>query len=55
MIFAMITNFIFLTAMLANGRQSPRHKTPVEYWVETLRKTGSGEKSFLHLYVAVHA
>ncbi|XP_025100404.1 IQ domain-containing protein E-like isoform X2 [Pomacea canaliculata] len=30
------------TTMLANGRQSPRHKTPVEYWVETLRKTGSG-------------
>ena len=31
--------------MHSNGRhgESPRHKTPIEYWVETLRKTGTGK------------
>ncbi|XP_050393678.2 IQ domain-containing protein E isoform X2 [Patella vulgata] len=26
----------------ALGSGSPRHKTPIEYWVDTLRKTGTG-------------
>ncbi|KAK7507952.1 hypothetical protein BaRGS_00000917 [Batillaria attramentaria] len=32
------------TLMHAGGHrgESPRHKTPIEYWVETLRKTGTG-------------
>ncbi|KAK7112123.1 IQ domain-containing protein E-like isoform X2 [Littorina saxatilis] len=32
------------TLMHANGRhgESPRHKTPIDFWVETLRKTGTG-------------
>ncbi|KAL8593279.1 hypothetical protein ACOMHN_009932 [Nucella lapillus] len=35
------------TLMHTNGRQgeSPRHRTPIEYWVETLRKTGVGRST----------
>ncbi|XP_076443397.1 uncharacterized protein LOC143281951 isoform X2 [Babylonia areolata] len=35
------------TLMYTNGRQgeSPRHKTPIEFWVETLRKTGAGRST----------
>ena len=38
--------------MHSNGRhgESPRHKTPIEYWVETLRKTGTGKAIVSDMY-----
>lgn len=39
------SNIIHISVMHANGRhgESPRHKTPIDFWVETLRKTGTGK------------
>ena len=44
--------FFILIVMHSNGRhgESPRHKTPIEYWVETLRKTGTGKAIVSDMY-----
>lgn len=42
---SIVVVFVIVVGLANNRRpQSPRHKTASEFWIDTLRKTGTGKK-----------